>query len=103
LNSAREPNKAKAFKEALGYDHTNADALMKNILENVTKFSAVRKAENGFGILYEVRMTLIGANGKLANVITAWTVDNETREARLTSAYVTKKRIKEADHENRDV
>jgi hypothetical protein len=95
LSFVREPNKTMAFQEALGYDINNADALAENILENITKFNAIRKPDNSYGARYGVLMTLIGANGKTANVMTAWIVEYDSRETRLTSVYVTKKRIRE--------
>ena len=42
---------------------------------------------------YEYVMKLKGANGKEANVMTAWIDDNG--EKRLTSVYVTKKKVTE--------
>jgi len=38
-------------------------------------------------------MNLLGANGKYANVLTGWIVDAQTKETRLTTAYVTKKKV----------
>ena len=94
LNPAREPNKALAFKDALGYDLTNTAELVKNIKTNVGNFNAVEKPDNGYGKRFEVLMTLTGANGKKANVKTAWILDAKTGETRLVSAYVTKKQFK---------
>jgi len=95
LNFEREPNKATAFRDALGYDLSNADALIDNIRKNVKNFKAFEKPDNGYGMRYEVIMTLIGENGKTANVKTAWIIDSCTEETRLTSVYVTKKRLRE--------
>lgn len=95
LNPAKDANKAKAFQEALGYNLSNADALVDNIKSNLGRFNAVEKGKNGYGQKYEVLMTLTGANGKKANVKTAWIIDDKTKELRLTSAYVTKKKFKE--------
>ncbi len=86
LNPDREPNKAKAFKEALGYDASAAQALIENIRSNITNFSAKRKPDNGYGVRYEVHMALTGQNGKTAFVKTAWIIDKHTDIARLTSA-----------------
>ena len=100
LNPLKEPNKAKAFKEALGYTLDNADELIENIYSNIANYNAVEKSDNGYGVRYEILMTLTGANGKKANVKTAWIVDKKTGKTRLTSAYVTKKKIKEQDNGN---
>ena len=93
LNPLKDKNKAAAFQSALGYTAENADELIENIRNNISKFDAVKKPDNGYGVRYEVLMTLTGANGKRANVKTAWIVDKDTDEVRLTSAYVTKKKV----------
>jgi hypothetical protein len=96
LNPEREPNKAAAFKDVLGYDLSNAEGLIDNIRKNVRNFNAAEKADNGYGKRYDVLMTLTGANGRTANVKTAWIIDKSSGDIRLTSAYVTKKKIKES-------
>lgn len=95
LNPDKDANKAKAFKDALGYTVGTADKLIDNIKSNIKKFDAVEKPDNGYGRRYEILMELTGLNGKKANVKTAWIKDNKTGETRLTSAYVTKKKFKE--------
>lgn len=95
LNPDKDANKARAFKEALGYTYETADLLIDNIKSNIKKFNAVEKPDNGYGKRYEVLMELTGLNGKKANVKTAWIKDSKTGETRLTSAYVTKKKFKE--------
>lgn len=100
LNPKKDPNKARAFKEALGYDLSNSDDLIRNIKEHISEFSAVEKPDNGHGRRYEVVMELTGPNGKTANVLTAWIDDVETGEMRLTTAHVDKRRQKRG---NKDV
>jgi len=95
LNFIKEPNKAIAFERALGYNKNNAAELIANILENLSLFAAVEKGDKGFGMQYEVVLNLLGANNKYANVLTGWIIDNKTNEARLTTAYVTKKKVLE--------
>lgn len=90
-NNPKGKNKAIAFEEALGYNLSNVDKLVKNIRNNINKFSAIEKEDKGFGKRYEILMTLIGENKKIANVKTGWIIDKETGETRLTSAYVTQK------------
>ncbi len=94
LNPIKDPNKAKAFKDALGYDQTNYAELIANIRNHILASNAIKKPDNGHGGRYEVTMELTGVNGKKANVLTAWIDDKETGEMRLTSAYI-KKRKKE--------
>lgn len=91
MNNPKGRNKAIAFQEALGYNVNNVDKLIRNIQKNLNKFNAIEKSDKGFGKQYEVLMTLVGENKKVANVKTGWIIDKETGETRLTSAYVAKK------------
>lgn len=101
LNS--DKNKAEAFELALGYNLSNYKKLIKNIEDNVNKFNAVEKEDKGYGKRYEVLMTLVGENKKVANVKTAWIIDKETGETRLTSAYVTSKEWRKNKNGNKNV
>ena len=93
LNPQKAPDKAKAFKEALGYDMSNFEDLMHNIGSHIDESKFVEKGDIGYGMRYEYVVELEGLNGKKANVLTAWIQDGE--EKRLTSAYVTKKKVTE--------
>ncbi|MCL2225263.1 MAG: hypothetical protein FWB96_09900 [Defluviitaleaceae bacterium] len=92
LDSEVQEDKATAFDRPLGYNRDNADSLIANIRQGLSKFSATAKGDSGHGMRYEVIMTLTGPNGKTANVLTAWIFDKRKNEMRLTSAYVDKKR-----------
>ena len=94
LDPIKQPDKAKAFKEALGYSIENHQELIDNIQKNIDETKMVLKKEDRFGKRYEQVMELTGANGKKAKVCTAWIKETENSELRLTSAYVTKKRVK---------
>ena len=89
INQERQPDKAKAFESALGYTSKNIDALIANIQQNLKEEEFVEKGNSGHGMRYENIVVLTGANGKTANVLTAWIEDDEYR--RLTSVYVTKR------------
>lgn len=104
LNPQKDKNKSEAFEKALGYNLNNYQKLIDNIQNNINKFNAVEKGDKGFGKQYEILMTLIGENKKIANVKTGWIVDKNTGETRLTSVYVTSKGWKEGkDNEYKDV
>ncbi|MCL1823438.1 MAG: hypothetical protein FWG44_04475 [Oscillospiraceae bacterium] len=92
LNPKKDPNKAEAFRLALGYKSSNADKLIQNIKNNINKFNCTEKEDLGHGKRYEVIMKLQGENGKTANVLTAWLDDKENGEIRLINAYVDRKR-----------
>lgn len=91
LNSYKAPDKAKAFKLALGYDLSNWKELEQKIKEAIKNFPAKEKNVTQYGKQYEVIIKIKGPNGKSANVATGWILDSKTGEMRLTSAYVTKK------------
>ncbi|MCL2633328.1 MAG: hypothetical protein FWD34_02315 [Oscillospiraceae bacterium] len=92
LHPVKGKGKAYAFEQALGYDLTNYNILIKNIKDSLIKFKATSKGDNGFGIKYEVLMILRGENGKSANVLTSWIVEHNG-ETRLTSAYITNREV----------
>ena len=87
----KNSDKAAAFESALGYNVSNGDELIQNIYQNLSRFNAQEKPDNGYGKRYSVLMRLRGANGKEADVMTAWIKDKTTGEMRLTSVYVKKK------------
>lgn len=89
LDPDRSPDKARAFKEALGYTKDNYQELMKDIEENLDENKLEEKGDKGHGMRYQQIMRLTGPNEKEANVLTAWVEEND--DFRLTSAYITKK------------
>ena len=104
LNPLKDKNKAEAFEKALGYNLSNSNKLIENIRNNINKFNAKEKEDLGHGQRYEVIMRLLGENNKYANVKTAWIIDKDTKQTRLTSAYVTSKKWKEGNNsEDKDV
>ena len=93
IKKSTQPDKAKAFKEALGYTKENYQDLIDNIQNNFKEDFMVLKNEDKFGKRYEYVMELTGANGRKANVCTGWIKENDSSEPRMTSAYVTKKKV----------
>lgn len=93
LDPIKQPDKARAFREALGYTKANYRELIDKIRHNINIKDFVFKRSNDHGDLYEYIMCLIGANGKEANVCTGWIIENGKKEFRLTSAYVTEKKV----------
>ena len=93
LNPEKAPDKAKAFKEALGYDLSNYADLIQNINDHIDEDRFVEKGDIGYGMRYEYVLELEGINGKKANVLTAWIQDGD--EKRMTSVYVTEKKVTE--------
>ena len=98
LDQERQPNKARAFREALGYTVENYQDLIDNVRNNFDEKQMVFKSEDNYGKRYELVMKLTGANGKKANVCTGWIKEKEDSEPRLTSVYVTKKKVTNNDN-----
>lgn len=92
LDQARQPDKAKALELALGYTQKNQRELMENIQRNLSHFPAVYKGKDGYGDRYEIEMMLVGANGRVARLMTGWIIDKEKGETRLTSVYINKRK-----------
>lgn len=91
LDPEKQPDKAKAFKEALGFDKSNYQLLEKQIREKFDKNNLVYKMTNGQGDLYALPLMVSGVNGKTAKVMTGWIDDkNDKCDFHLTSVYVDK-------------
>ncbi len=94
LNPAKAPDKARAFKMALGYDLSNWQDLEKQILNGVKAPCGTEKGQTDFGVRYETILQITGANGKQANVLAAWIKDHSTGKVRLVSVYVKRRKKK---------
>lgn len=88
LNPERDADKAVAFERALGYNLANVNELIANIKNNLSKFPAKLKGDKGYGNIYELILTIEGANGKKAKVLTGWIDDKRTGEMRLTTVHI---------------
>lgn len=88
LNPEGDENKARAFREALGYDLSNYTDLIDNIKEHLSEYEVVKKGDRGWGMTYEVVMNITGPNGKTAKVLTAWIDDKNKGEMRLTTVHI---------------
>lgn len=90
LNPLKAPDKAKAFELALGYTINNYKDLKNQIFKLADESKFVEKGNSGYGMRYEYIIEITGANGKKANVLTAW-IENGNKK-RLTSVYVTNRK-----------
>ncbi|MFI3254444.1 MAG: phage minor head protein [Eubacteriales bacterium] len=88
MNHKGGKNKAFRLKEKLGYDLTNYEHLLDNIISNVNKHQALEKGDLGYGMRYEVIIPMTGPNGQNANVLTGWIDSDETGEMSLTNVYI---------------
>ncbi len=78
---------------ALGYTQENYQELKEQIMKLADESKFVEKGDSGYGMRYEYILEITGANGKKANVLTAWI--QQGKDKRLTSVYVTNKKVTE--------
>ncbi len=88
LSPQADPDKAKAFQLALGYNVGNAEELAAAVITGLGQYEARNKGYNGYGETYEVIMDITGPNGKTAKVLTAWIDDDVTGDMRLITLHV---------------
>lgn len=82
-------NKAKWFKEALGYTQENMDDLAKQIIFDPNK--AVQTGVTEYGTKFNQTISITGANGKIIDVTFAWMKSLDDDVVRLITAIPTKK------------
>lgn len=81
-------NKAKVFESALGYNQSNADALMKQIYEKLPNSKAVLGKSDAYGQRYTVDISITGTNSKTVNVRTGWIIRTDSEIPELTTLFV---------------
>lgn len=81
--------KARWFQQALGFTKDNLDALAKQIVFNPTK--AVTTEVNQWGQKFTQTITIVGANGKVIDVVFAWIQSKADGIVRLVTAIPTEK------------
>ena len=89
LLSAEHPvgrSKASSFR-ALGFTQAEWPGLQQALLRLATTGDAVPGAGNAFGQKYIVRGSLIGPNGRSAEIVTVWIVLAQDAIPRFVTAY----------------
>ncbi|WP_199883793.1 DUF6883 domain-containing protein [Anaerosinus massiliensis] len=81
-------NKAKVFESALGYNKSNADALMKQVQEKLPQSEAILGKADQYGQRYTVDMQITGPNGNTATVRTGWIFKPGSTTPEMTTIYV---------------
>lgn len=87
LNPDKAPEKAEAFRRALGIELKDAQYLKNAVYEVIDLNKFVYKEDSSYGPKYEQRIIIEGLNGKKAYVMTGWILEEKMR---LTSIYVDK-------------
>lgn len=80
-------NKARVFESTLGYNQSNADGLLTQIRDGVTKHPAVPGRVDGHGARFTVDIPVTGPKGS-ATVRTGWIVTTPDAPPRLTTLFV---------------
>jgi len=73
--SERGRHKARVFESALGFNQSNWEQLKHSILDALPHHKATRISETAFGIKYQAVLSIVGANGRAADVMTVWQYD----------------------------
>lgn len=81
-------NKAKVFESALGYNQTNAGALIAKVQEGAKLYPAQLGKADKFGQRITIDMPITGPNGNTATVRTGWIYDPGSSTPRMTTLYV---------------
>ena len=81
-------NKAKVFESALGYNQSNADALMRQIYEKLPSCESILGKVDQYGQRYTVDIPITGPNGNTVNVRTGWITKTGSDIPELTTIYV---------------
>ena len=85
-DNARGWAKGRGITSRLGYDETNWKAFKEVIDSNKDKFPVKFIGNNGYDDLYEQMQVIYGLNGKPANVLVSWGVNENGTH--MTSAYL---------------
>ena len=81
-------NKAKVFESALGYNQSNADALMRQIYAKLPSGKTVLGKLDEYGQRYTVDIPITGPNGNTVNVRTGWIIKTGSDIPELATIYV---------------
>lgn len=81
-------DKARVFESALGFNQSNALQLKTQILSKLPNTEAITKETTEYGQKYQVDVEIVGVNGNIATVRTAWIIRNGTDAPDLVTLYV---------------
>ncbi|MFA6408344.1 MAG: DUF6883 domain-containing protein [Candidatus Paceibacterota bacterium] len=87
-------HKAVLFRDLLGITDENWEYLNDQIIETLPNAKLHKTRVSEHGIQYHALVPIVGLNGRKANVLTAWFVD-QGGYARLTTLYIASKKDQE--------
>lgn len=76
-----------AFFMALGYTQDDWGTLSSDLRDLAARGDALTPADSAFGRKYEIAGTLVGPNGKSAELVTVWIILNDEDFPRFVTAY----------------
>lgn len=88
LCAEKEPNKAAAFKNYLGYTDKDSEKVAALVYAYVGENEPTYKDTILYGDRYTAKFLLEGNNNQSARVCTGWIKEENTKQLRLTSIYV---------------
>lgn len=86
--------KAEAYEKGLGFNKSNADALISQI-ENAVKsesVSPVKITKTEYGARYTYRIPVKGINGQIKNVIAVYQIDKGSSIPRMITNFLERKK-----------
>lgn len=83
-----EPNKARAFREYLGYEREDAKRLTMDLYAASNNFDMIARGSDQYGDRYHQNAVIKGPNGETAKVRIAWIDRKNGSKIQLVTAYV---------------
>lgn len=90
LDPDRQPDKAEAFRRALGYTKEDAAIVAAKVYEHMADNEPEHRSSGQYGESYTTIMEMTGKNGRTAKVLAGWIQDIEGGKMRLTTIHVDK-------------
>lgn len=90
LDPDRQPDKAEAFRRALGYTKEDAAIVAAKVYEHMADNEPEHRSSGQYGESYTTIMEMTGKNGRTAKVLAGWIQDSEGGKMRLTTIHVDK-------------
>jgi hypothetical protein len=85
-------DKAVMFEKYLGYTKDNYQSLLDQINDLVLDAAAIPQNQDQFGTRYRVDLEIKGIEMQQVEIVrTGWLIPPNSRQARLTTLYITKK------------
>ncbi len=88
LNMEKQPDKARAFRDYLGYVQDDAATVAAKLYEFVSEKEPEPRPPDKWGDRFSTRMVMGGKGGKVAKVKAGWIRESGAAKMRAASVYV---------------